>query len=314
MTHTSDDRQILMLPGGRRVSYAVFGDPDGLPILALHGAPSSRLMFGVASEEARRAGLRLVAPDRPGCGETPSQRPATLAARTAWLGEVADALELERFAVLAISGGGPYAVALAAHLRTRISALALISPMGPVADYMASPEGRSHPLPLPQRAFFLGIAKNRWLTRPVADVAAMMYRTVPWGLGGLVPRLISPADAKVLSRPEVRRAMQRMTAEGFRQGGRGGTDDLEIYSQPWNVDFAAIDTPAIVWQGTADRIVPPEAAYFLARQLPRCRLVRMEGAGHFWIFDHVSRVMDDLKALVPGECNREPPGDGSHTK
>src|SRR5439155_24485366 len=45
-----------------------------------------------------------------------------------------DHLGHRRFAVGGISGGGPYAAAVAACLGRRVGALALISPVGPIAD------------------------------------------------------------------------------------------------------------------------------------------------------------------------------------
>ncbi|MDX2309600.1 MAG: alpha/beta hydrolase [Hyphomicrobium sp.] len=298
MTSAADNRHILTLPGDRRVSYAIFGDPSGRPVLCLHGAPSSRLMFSIADSEAKAAGLRLLAPDRPGCGETPPMEPVTLAARVAWLEEVVDALDLERFAILAISGGGPYAVALAAKLGHRINGLALVSPMGPVADYLATPESRNHPISWSQHRFFLDVPRQRWLTRPIAETIGFVYRTVPWGLGGLVPRLISPADRNILSRPAVKTAMHRMTAESFRVSGRGGTDDLEIYSAPWGIRWSDVTAPSVLWQGTSDPIVPVAAALYLAAKLPNCRLVRLDGKGHFWIFDDVPRVIAELADMA----------------
>ena len=47
---------------------------------------------------------------------------------------LADELGLERFGLIGISGGGPYAVATAALAGRRVSALALVSPVGPLAD------------------------------------------------------------------------------------------------------------------------------------------------------------------------------------
>jgi pimeloyl-ACP methyl ester carboxylesterase len=58
----------VRLAGGTDVGYAEVGDPDGRPVLHLHGTPGSRLEVGIPA--ARRAaedlGVRLIALDRPG--------------------------------------------------------------------------------------------------------------------------------------------------------------------------------------------------------------------------------------------------------
>ncbi len=292
------DSQVVALADGGTAGFAEYGAPDGRPVLAMHGAPACRLMFAAADLAAKAQGLRIFAPDRPGYGLTPSNVGATLAERTLWLRSVVDALGLDRFAVLAVSGGSPYAVSLAASLKDRITALALVSPMGPVADYADSPDAALDPVSFMHDRFFMHMPYRTWLTHPLGDLSAWMFRHGPEMFTGLLPKLATSADARILSRSDVAERMRAMTLEAFRQGGSGGTADLEIFGRPWAVDLSAITTPAIVWQGTDDHVVPPQAARWLARQLPNCRLHNLEGAGHFWVFEHVDEVVSDLNALM----------------
>jgi pimeloyl-ACP methyl ester carboxylesterase len=279
----------LRLKDGRTVGYAEYGDPAGTPVLALHGAPACRLMFAVAHEAAKRLNLRLIAPDRPGYGLTPPDHNPTLQDRADWLAQFVDDLGLDRFGVLGISGGGPYSVALAAKLGNRILGLALVSPMGPAADYAASAEGHAFPIPFLQR-----------LTLPLGSIGGRLFCMSPQTFSGIAPRLASASDAAILARPEVRRHMVPMTVEAFRQDAHGGARDLQIFSQPWNIDYARVTAKTIMWQGTADTVVPPMAAYWLAAKLPHCTLNRIDGAGHFWVFDHVDEVMQQVRDLLPG--------------
>lgn len=292
------DSQILTLAGGATVSYAEYGALDGRPVLALHGAPACRLMFSVADAEAKARGLRLIAPDRPGYGLTTPDKRASLAARTEWLKSVVDTLHLDRFAVLGVSGGSPYAVSLAAHFPERVAALALVSPMGPVADYADSAESKLDPLSFMHDRFFMHMPYRTWVTHPLSDVGAWMYRHGPDFFNGLLPKLSANPDAGILSQKHVAEVMRTMTLEAFRQGGGGGTADLEIFGRPWNVNFADVKAPALVWQGTDDHVVPPQAARWLARQLPHCDLHSLEGAGHFWVFEHVEEVIASLDNLM----------------
>ena len=71
--------RLLMLADGRRLACAEYGDPDGLPVLALHGTPGSRLMFALADAAARSRGMRLIAPERPGYGLSDCRPSASLA-------------------------------------------------------------------------------------------------------------------------------------------------------------------------------------------------------------------------------------------
>jgi hypothetical protein len=55
-----------------------------------------------------------------------------------------------------------------------------------------------------------------------------------------------------------------------------------------------------VWQGSDDTIVPAEAAYYLARTLPQCRLDVRHGDGHYWVFGQFGMVLDAVKAALKG--------------
>jgi pimeloyl-ACP methyl ester carboxylesterase len=114
----------------------------------------------------------------------------------------------------------------------------------------------------------------------------------------LMPKLARSTDAEILSRPDVAQLMRTMTLEAFRQGGSGGTADLEIYGRPWGVQFRDVTAPAVVWQGTDDHIVPPQASRWLARQLPHATLHSLDNVGHFWVFDHVDDIVAELAALM----------------
>ena len=82
--------RILGLADGRRVACAEYGDIGGLPVLALHGTPGSRLMFALADRAARDRGIRLIAPERPGYGLSDYRRSETLAQIAEDLSAVAD--------------------------------------------------------------------------------------------------------------------------------------------------------------------------------------------------------------------------------
>jgi pimeloyl-ACP methyl ester carboxylesterase len=57
--------------------------------------------------------------------------------------------------------------------------------------------------------------------------------------------------------------------------------------------------PVAMWQGSEDTIVPPDAAFHLAGMLPNCRLEVIEGAGHYWLFGGLDRVLDAVRGAWP---------------
>lgn len=286
--------RVIELAGGIRIGLADYGAIDGAPVLALHGAPSSRLMFAPADEPARRLGLRLIAPERPGYGLSPPEPRANgLAAQTRLIRELADALGLERFGLLGVSGGGPYAAAAAADLGRRVSALALVSPVGLIANLAGTPW-----LPPGHRWFFCELPKKRRLFAVSARLAARLFRAAPSPMVSLVAGLIGGPDRIILGRPRARQAVIAMTLEALKGGAAGGIADMDVYGAPWPCELSRITAPSRLWQGTEDAIVPVAASIALSRAIPGCRLSLLEGAGHFWVLDHMDDVLAALRDMM----------------
>lgn len=61
---------VIEVSNKRRLAYAEYGDPDGIPVLLFHGLPGSRLAWGFLPDNPFPPGLRVIAPDRPGYGRS----------------------------------------------------------------------------------------------------------------------------------------------------------------------------------------------------------------------------------------------------
>jgi pimeloyl-ACP methyl ester carboxylesterase len=278
--------QHMRLPDGRRLGFRIYGDPDGLPVLFLHGTPGSRLKFSIAHDGGRRLGVAIVAPDRWGYGLT--EAPARPALRT-FADDMAALMSKvghRRFAVGGISGGGPYAAAVAACLPPQVTALALVSPVGPIADAGLGPS-----LPFLHRLCFTVLPG-----RPRTVSTAM--RAFRWSLAH-TPRLArrlttwraARPDKRLIGRSEVRQRILGSFREGLRPGTAGPNTDLAIFSRPWNVDLDAVAAPSRLWIGMRDSNVPIAAARILAQRVPRCILTELPGEGHLWVSVHHDDVL-----------------------
>lgn len=117
-------------PDGRPLSVWAGGDPDGVPLVYFHGTPSSRLQAVSAHAAAVRQGVRLIAANRPGYGATPDGTTSLSSIAKDNLA-LADDLGLDRFAVLGVSGGGPYALACGALAPERVAAVGVAVGVGP---------------------------------------------------------------------------------------------------------------------------------------------------------------------------------------
>ena len=281
----------IRLADGRTLGYAEYGAPDGLPVFGFHGTPGSRLMFRIAHKPAYEAGIRLIAPERPGFGISSRHPGSNLASYAADMAEFADRLGIEHFAVAGISGGGPFATACAAILRDRITTLALVNPIGPVCG-KEKPEkiGPGHffafrimPRIAPLSALICSIGRTAFLYAPQLMYAFILGR-------------VSTTDWKVLSQPAVRRNLLAGVAEGFRPGVRATMQELGIFSRDWHIPLEDITAPALLWQGLSDRNVPIAAAIRLGKLIPGCETMLIPNAGHYWVFENISLILDTIAA------------------
>jgi pimeloyl-ACP methyl ester carboxylesterase len=297
MTDQRDGRESTVhLACGRQISYAEFGDPAGVPMVLLHGSPGSRLMFRPADAPARALGLRLICPDRPGCGGSSPHPGRTLASGAADTAEMLDRIGVDRVILFGVSGGAPYAVAAAAAWGPRVRLLALVSPMGPIADL--SGEIALH---TGHRLFFLKLGQSANLARLSALCAAALFRASPTLFHRLFANSLGNPDRAILVRPEIAAHVIADVRECLRQGPAGALQDLALFGRPWGVPLDAVSAPTLVWQGTADVVVPVALGLALAQRLRRARLTTIAGAGHFWIYDNIPPVLAEIARAAVDE-------------
>jgi pimeloyl-ACP methyl ester carboxylesterase len=277
------DREVS-LTNGRVMLMREYGDPRGMPMIALHGTPASRLMYSAATS-AGRLGLRLIALDRWGYGGTTAHPRPTLPAFAADVAQVADTLGLDRFAVLGVSGGGPYACALGALLRDRVTALALMAPVGPIEGIVGVKLTPFHHfcfrmlphMPRTMRAIFGGFKRGLEASPARAIRIAMLRSPAP--------------DHRVMEHPGVRTRFMAMFAEGLRPGVEGAMTDMLLFNRPWRLPLHEISASSRLWIGTADNNVPIDAACRLAAAIPGCELIELKDEGHLWVAVNYDKVL-----------------------
>lgn len=282
----------LRLSDGRRLAYAEYGDPEGEPVVLLHGNPGSRLFYGQIPGVPFRDGLRLICPDRPGYGQSDFfPRGRGVADWPDDLVELADALGIERFALFGPSGGGPYALASAWKIPERLSAVGIFASTGPFAPEVG--EGMN-----PSLRLMFRIAGKRpwsWVLRGQTALMALLARRALGLYLKVIALELSEEDRATHARLGLREALRTDRAEAFRQGGRASYYDVTIPGR-WPIALEEISMPIHLWQGEDDRAVGGMGSY-LAEHLPHCQATFIPGAGHFWLFEHMAEVLD---ALVPG--------------
>lgn len=245
-----------------RILHAYDTGGDGQLVVIWHhgtpniGAPPAPL-FGLAD----RLGIRWVSYDRPGYGGSTPRPGRDVASAAGDAAAVADALGVDRFAVLGHSGGGPHALACAALLPDRVLAAASVSGLSPYGpDWFA---GMAPGSEASLRAAVAGrAAKERHeATAPAdADIGFVPADFAAFaGEWGWFEQVVGPAL----------------------QGGPAPLiDDDLAYVAPWGFDPATITAPVLLVHGGADRMVPSAHGRQLAALCPTAELRVVPDEGH----------------------------------
>ncbi|ELZ54591.1 MULTISPECIES: alpha/beta fold hydrolase [Halorubrum] len=252
------------LPDGRTLSYATGGDPDGFPVVVHHGTPGSRLFGALLSAPATEAGVRILAPDRPGYGR--SSPPPSEWSPSDWAGDAAgllDAESVDRAGALGFSGGGPFA--LAAGTDDRVTRVGLISSVVPPADNALATLAS---VPFALRATFRLSKAFASVSGPDAVVSQYTDRSVPDAV----------ADA-------VAADFHEALAPGARAVERENRSFADAAFDP-----APSDAAVRAWHGTNDENTPLPPV----RSLVRERGGTLETAAT----DHLGTLLDQRSAAL----------------
>jgi pimeloyl-ACP methyl ester carboxylesterase len=297
-------------PDGRTVAFEDGGDPDGYPVVGLHGTPGCRYAR-MADGLYASAGVRYITMDRAGYGLSTRQPGRAVADAAADVAAVADALGLRTFGVTGGSGGGPHALACAALLSDRVERASCLSGLAPFG---------SHGL---DRATWLrgmdpaSVEEVVWAEQGETQLAAElparqqhMENALLSDPGSLLGKDVPAADRRTLLQPEVVAVFKRVVAEQCRNGVGGWIDDSLAFLAPWGFDLAATPVPVLLVWGLHDKSVPPAHGRFLADSLPVVRVVIDEEGGHLPTDPEAETAMNMAwlaHAVTPGQAR---PGRG----
>ncbi len=281
----------LELADGRRIAFDEYGAADGVPVLFCHGWPSSRSMAQLTDAAAHKLGLRIVSPDRPGINESSFQIGRTLLDWPAFAQALLAHLGIERVHLLAISGGAPYAYALAWAMPECVRTIAVISGAPPIAEL------DDHGSLLWIHRWMLAVQRRHpeflrtmmHLARPFAAVK-MPLRFRPFLLLAL-----QRMDAEALRDSEAFESCFESSRRAWRASVKGVIADAEIFAQPWGFSLEEIQTPVRLWHGTNDRTFSIRLAEEIAQRLPNCVLKIIPDSGHYSLaIRHIEEILRDL--------------------
>ena len=279
----------IRLKDGRTLGFAQYGDPKGKPIFYFHGWPASRLSAEIYDDLAKKLHIRIIAPDRPGFGRSEYQKNRRLIDWPDDVVALADHLNIKKFAVMGVSGGGPYAAACAYKIPERITSVGIIVGLSPIYG----PESLEGVLWV-SKIGWANFGKYPWMRKGSAFFRFLNARYVP--SLGLHRFLWGRADRKLFADPKLRARSAETTREAFRAGYKGPELDLKLYTTDWRFDLRNIRSKVFLWYGQDDENVSLNMGKYYASQIPKSKLTVYPDEGHLISITHAEKILKTLTA------------------
>jgi pimeloyl-ACP methyl ester carboxylesterase len=272
----------LKLGDGRTLHVYDTGadDADGrLAVFWHHGTPNIGAPPAPLFAAAARLGIRWVSYDRPGYGGSTPYRDRDVASAADYVSSVADALGIDRFAVMGHSGGGPHALACGALLPERVLGAVSVAGLAPVGA-----EGLE---------WFAGMSDSGVASlRAAAEGRAAKERYEASG-AEYDPQMFTPEDHAALS--GAWSWVLDVVNPAVEAGPDGLIDDDLAYVAPWGFDPARLVAPTLFLHGGRDRVVPSSHGEWLARRCPSAELWLSADDGHISVLNSGAAAMEWLR-------------------
>jgi pimeloyl-ACP methyl ester carboxylesterase len=264
-----------LLRDGRTIAFREYG--TGFPVIFMHGNLNSRNFAPAwlkSSDQADTAGARVIAVDRPGYGGSTYHKDRQYKDFAHDIDELATYLQLDAYAVLGYSSGGPHAMVCAAfNLQNKVKCCGLLSSDGPyfILNEVESVYGSSN----------VNLEYSVTLTRKNVDSLREAYTGM------------KDEQRKELALSDLNTAVE--------QGLEGAASDgvLEA-AESWGFDIRDIKIPTLLWHGNDDKDVSVNHGQYIADNISSDYITSnfIDGENHSMIRRRWGEALTDIVSLA----------------
>ncbi|MEN0128756.1 MAG: alpha/beta hydrolase [Brevundimonas sp.] len=263
----------VQLPDDRVLRVHDSGD-DGPALVWHHGTPQTGALLAPVLAAARARGMRLVSYARPSYRGSSPHAGRDVASAGGDVACVLDALGIDTAAHVGASGGGPHALACAAAMPDRTTAVVSIAGLAPFVDGFDWASGMA------SDAALRAAATGRDARAAVAEPDVDPFVAADWeALAGVWQSLGADAVAAGSDGPD------------------GAIDDDVAYAHPWGFDLEAVTVPVLLVHGGLDRVVPTAHSRLLLDLLPDAELWLRPRESHVSVLSSVPLALDWIVSL-----------------
>lgn len=288
------------LADGRSIGVAEFGPADGRAILWFHGTPGGRRQVPPPARRlANTEGVRIIGVERPGVGTSTAHVHDNVAGWASDVEQVVDALGVDRFGLIGLSGGGPYVLACSHELSDRVPGAVVLGGVAPTEGPDAAPGG------MMDLAYRLRLPLG-WMRVPLGlslTALARVLRPIEGSAIDLYAQISPDGDRRAFESP----GMKRMFLDDLGRGAAGVglmsvAADMVLFTRHWGFSVRDIPVPVRFWHGDADHMVPLDHARHMVDLMSDAELVVRPDESHLGtlvVGDDAVRTVLDLWDRTP---------------
>jgi pimeloyl-ACP methyl ester carboxylesterase len=270
------DRSYFYGKTGQRLLVQEWGAEDQPVVLLVHGFPGCADHGGLMALSSMWGSFRLIAMDRPGYGQSDLQKKLTPLKFAEQIKEFLDEIKIDKLSIITVSGGAPFAMAVAYLLKDRVLKLTSVAGVAPLtiknSRYMSSQQRRMWML-------------RRLVPQSVLEFA--MHRMWEGGIDKIDQFLFSESNAfslpdqKVFANPTVGPILISTLRTALAQGPGAILEDLSVYVRSWGFPLDEITCPVTLWHGSSDDVVHYKYAEEMKSLLAKAELKFISDEGHY---------------------------------
>lgn len=282
------DRSYFFGEPGYEMLVKEWGALDKPVLFLVHGFPGCSEHGKFVSTSPLWESFRLIAVDRPGYGESTVQKNLTFLKFASQIRNLFQEQNIDKFSIISVSGGAPYALALAYVMKDQVLKLTSV--------------GGIAPLTFKNFKYMNRVQKKTWFAQqfiPDRVLHFSMNRVWAQGLDKLDEALFtadfSEPDRKVFMDPEIQPVLLESTHMALKQGPAGVLHDIKILAKSWGFPIHEVTCPVTLWHGGVDDVVHLRFAQDMQGYLPQATLNYFEAEGHYSILLNCrDQILSDL--------------------
>lgn len=280
-------------PAHQQIHVQEWGTKDDQkkPVIFLvHGFPGCADHGKLMSTSPLWDSFRLIAVDRPGYGRSAYQKNLTPLGFADQIKNLFKEKNIEQLSIISVSGGAPYALALAYLLQDQVTKLTSIGGVAPLTvknfKYMNKVQKRTWFVRQVVPAPILKVALKQVWQKGFHNIEKILFNQIEH---------FSQPDQQVFSDPEIYPVLVETTQNALQQGPEGLLHDMKIYSKPWGFPLDQIRCPVTLWHGGHDDVVHVQFAQDMKQSLPKAQLNYRPHEGHYSILHNCrDAILSDL--------------------